>query len=188
MVFVVVLDPSGNHEQDGRRIGSGLDPGMVTFEGFDEGLANAVAFGTAHWGEAGNEAQRCSEHQCLCRSVSRAIISEPLNRIGRTDRREPALDAGQHQIAHHFAADPAGCGVPGDDLTIARVDREGDADHLAIPASDLQRIGRPALVGRQGDDAAIVRAHGTQAGMGLQQQVRLAHEAEDPLMVDEFGS
>ena len=159
---------------------------MVTFEGFDEGLANAVAFGTAHWGEAGNEAQRCSEHQCLCRSVSRAIISEPLNRIGRTDRREPALDQAsiRSRTISPLIPPVVACQamISRSHVSIAKATR------TTIPASDLQRIGRPALVGRQGDDAAIVRAHGTQAGMGLQQQVRLAHEAEDPLMVDEFGS
>jgi aromatic ring hydroxylase len=58
--------------------------------------------------------------------------------MGRSGGSEPSFDAGEHQVTHHLAAYPAGRSVPGDDLPVTRVDREGDADHLAVPATDLQ--------------------------------------------------
>jgi hypothetical protein len=41
-----------------------------------------------------------------------------------------------------------------DDLAVMGVDGEYDAHDLAIPAGDLQTIGRPALVGRRRDHAS----------------------------------
>ena len=54
---------------------------------------------------------------------------------------KPPFDAGQHQVSRDFAADPAGRGVPGDDLPVAGIDGEGDADPLAVPATDLEYVG-----------------------------------------------
>jgi hypothetical protein len=55
------------------------------------------------------------------------------------------LDAGEHQIAHHLAADTAGAGQPGDDLAIMGVSI-AKARHTTSPfqqaisrASDDQR-------------------------------------------------
>ena len=42
-------------------------------------------------------------------------------------------------------ADAAGAGLPGDDFSVAGVDGEDEADDLAIPATDFQAVGRPAL-------------------------------------------
>ena len=187
-MVVVVLDPVGDHLQHGRGIWSRLYPGVVAFESLDEGFADLVAFGTAHRREAGDEANCGSELQRFAGGVGGAIVGQPLDRMDRLGGGEPSFDAGQHQVTHHLAADPAGRSVPGDDLPVTGVDREGDADHLAVPATGLQYIGGPALIGRQGNDAALVCSHGTQADMRLQQQVCLAHEAKDPLVVDGFST
>src|SRR5690242_6743696 len=68
---------------------------------------------------------------------------------------EPALDALQRHVPHHLAADPgADHSYPGHDLAVVGVDGEGDVDELAVPAGDLEAIGRPALVRGRGNDSA----------------------------------
>jgi hypothetical protein len=57
VVLVVVLYREWDHLQHGCGIWSGLDPGVVAFEGFDECFADAVALGASHRGEAGDEAE-----------------------------------------------------------------------------------------------------------------------------------
>src|SRR6185437_8007525 len=44
--------------------------------------------------------------------------------------------------------------------------------------------GRPALIGRQGNDAALVRPDWSSADMRLKQQLALGHQAEDALVID----
>jgi hypothetical protein len=85
MVVVIVLDPAGEHLQHGCVIWFGLDPGVVAFEGFDEGLADPIALRASPWGEAGHEDQS---------GVGGAVISEPLNRMARPGGGEPSFDAG----------------------------------------------------------------------------------------------
>ena len=68
--------------------------------------------------------------------------------------------------------------MPGDDLPVTGVDR-GDTGDLVVLAADFQHIGRPALVGRQGNDPALMCPNWSQADIRLQQQRRLAHEAKD---------
>ena len=91
----------------------------------------------------------------VSRAVQGTIISQPLNRMRSPCGGKPLLDAGEHQVAYHFVVDAGGGGVRGDDFPVAGVDREGDADDFAVPATDFQHIGRPALDGRQGNDAAV---------------------------------
>src|SRR5215813_10585193 len=105
VILVVVIDPTWEHLQHGCGIWSGLDPGVVALECFDEGLADAIALGASHWGEAGNEAKCDGELQCFPRGVSGTVVSEPLNRMRRPGSGKPLLDTGEHQVAHHFAAD-----------------------------------------------------------------------------------
>lgn len=102
------------HLQHGRGIWSGSDPGVVPLEGFDEGLADAIALGASHRGEAGNEAKCDGELPCFSRGVSGTVVSEPLNRMRRPGSGEPLLDTSEHQIAHHFTVDTGGGGVPRD--------------------------------------------------------------------------
>src|SRR5579872_3191260 len=83
MVLVVVLDPKREHLQHGCGIWSGLDPGVVALEGFDEGLADAVALGASHRGKAGNEAKCGGELQCFLRGVGGTVVSQPLNLMRR---------------------------------------------------------------------------------------------------------
>jgi hypothetical protein len=74
------------------------------------------------------------------------VVGEPLHRMRRADRTEALLDAVDHHVTDHLAADAGGCRHPGDRLMIMAVEGEGDAHDLAIPAGELQRIRAPAAV------------------------------------------
>jgi hypothetical protein len=43
MVFGIVVDPTRQLLQDSERIWTRLDPRLIAFKGFDEGLADTVA-------------------------------------------------------------------------------------------------------------------------------------------------
>jgi hypothetical protein len=53
MVFVVVVDPFRRLLQHSEGVRTRLDPRVIAFEGFDEGLAGTVAYRAAYWGEKG---------------------------------------------------------------------------------------------------------------------------------------
>ena len=167
---IVILEPGWQLLHDGDGIWPWVYAGIVALKGFDEGLADAVAFRASDWSEARNKVQRGCEIDGLSGGIGRAIISQPLDRRGRAERIEPSLNAIKHHVADHFAGDAAGLsGDPGDDLAVMGVDGEGDAHHLAVPAWNLKAIGCPTLVRGRRDDAALMSPNGTPAGMGLQQ-------------------
>lgn len=95
--------------------------------------ADAIAFWAANWREARYETKSCGEVAGFAGSERRGIVGEPLLGMGCPEGSEPAVDAGQHEIANHLAADTAGICLPSDDL--------------AVPAADFRAIGGPALVG-----------------------------------------
>ncbi len=113
---------------------------------------------------------------------------QPLNGVRCPQGVESPFDTGQHEVAHHLAADAAGAGLPGDDFSVAGVDGEHEADDFAIPATDFQAVGRPALIGRQGNDAALMGPDWSMTDMRLEQQLALRHEAEDTFVVDGLGA
>jgi hypothetical protein len=55
---VVVLEPGGELPEDRDGVRTGVHPDVVALDGFDEGLADAVALGTADRREAGSEVRR----------------------------------------------------------------------------------------------------------------------------------
>ena len=61
MVLVVVLDPAWELGEHGQGIRTRLYPGVVALEGLHESLADAVALGAAHRGEAGDQVKGCGE-------------------------------------------------------------------------------------------------------------------------------
>ena len=75
----------------GQVVGARLHLGMVTLEGFDERLADVVALGAAHRGEAGYEVEHDGEVARVPGSVGLAVVGEPLGVHGRC---RPLLDAG----------------------------------------------------------------------------------------------
>ena len=188
MVFVIIVDPARQLLQNGQGIRTRLDAGVVALEGFHEGLADPVALWAEDGCEAGHQGQRGGEFQCLTGGISGAVVRQPLNGMWCPQGVEPSFDAGQHEVAHHFTADAAGAGLPGDDFSVAGVDGEDEAHDLAIPAADFQAVGRPAVIGRQGNNAAFMRADRPMADMRLEQQLALRHEAKDTLVVDRLGA
>lgn len=125
MVFVVVGDPGPDPIQNGVGVGTGLHAGIVALERFNERLAHPVALRRAHRCEARHETQGCCEGQCLGGCEGRAVVGQPLHGMGGAQAAEAHLDAGQHEIAHHLAGDPARRGHPGDDLAVMGVNGEG---------------------------------------------------------------
>lgn len=57
MVFVIILEPSGDLVERRQRVRQGIDAHVVALEGSDEGLTEAVAFGARDRGEAGHEVE-----------------------------------------------------------------------------------------------------------------------------------
>ena len=166
---IVILEPGWQLLEDGDGVWPLVDAGIIAFQGFDEGLADAVAFRATDRREAWNKVQGCGEVGGLGGGIGGAIIGEPLDWMWGAERVEPALDAVEHHVADHLTGNAAAMGRdPGDDFAVMGVDREGDAHHLAIPAWYLKAIGRSALVGDSCDDAALMSANGAPAGMGLQ--------------------
>ena len=58
---VVILEPGGQLLKDGDGVWPWVHAGIVTFQGFDEGLADAVAFRATDRREAWNKVQGCGE-------------------------------------------------------------------------------------------------------------------------------
>ena len=108
-----------------------------------------------------------------------------LDRLRGAVGSEAALDGGEHHVADVRAGDPGtrNCGV-GDDLAVEGVDDEGDADALAIPAADLQRIRAPADVRCHDRDLAVMDAAFPPAGGSLERQAVLAENAQHPFAID----
>lgn len=79
--------------------------------------------------------------------ATRAFVAQYLERMRCPVVREPPLDGLQHHVADVRSAD-AGVhdGSPGDDLPVVRVDHEGAADDVAVPAGELDAVGAPADV------------------------------------------
>ena len=90
---VVVLEPGGDLLQDRDGVWPGVHTGVVALEGFDEGLADAVAFWAADRREARQEVQRGREVGRLRGCVGGAVVGEPLDGLRGAYGVEPALDA-----------------------------------------------------------------------------------------------
>ena len=72
---------------------------------------------------------------------------------------------GDHEIADHLARDAGiGEGKPGDDLAIAGIQDEEDANDLAVSGMDFQMIRTPPDVRAQRNDDAVMDAAGTPCG------------------------
>jgi hypothetical protein len=61
MYVIIILEPSWQLLHDGDGIWPWVYAGIVALKGFDEGLADAVAFRASDWREARNKVQRGCE-------------------------------------------------------------------------------------------------------------------------------
>ena len=184
MVVVVVVDPGRELLQHRENVRPRLYACTLALEGLDEGFAGTVAFRAPDRGKAGQEGEGGNKLEGLASGLSGPVIRGALHGTGCPQGIEPSLDAGEHQNAHHLAADAAGAGLPGDDLAVTGVDGEGDPHDFAVRAADLQPVRGPALVGRRSYDLPFMRTNRPQADIRLQQKVGLRHQAKDALVVD----
>jgi hypothetical protein len=105
---------------------------VVALEGLHERLGDAIAFRAFDRREAGFEVQCDRDVERLGGRIDRAVVCEPLDRMGCTNRPEAAPDALDHEVTDHLAGDACGGSAPADDLAIMAVECEGDAHDLAV--------------------------------------------------------
>jgi hypothetical protein len=103
---------------------------------------------------------------------------------GRQRAPKAPLHALEHQIPDHLPADAAGARAPGHGFPIAGVQSKGDSHGFTIPAGDLEAVGGPAQIGPDRDDLAVVNSAWRLAGVTLQQQTVLRHQAIDAFVVE----
>src|SRR3954464_14534055 len=184
MHAVVMFEPRNELAQHAGRIGLRTDPSVIPFESFDEGFSHAVGLGALDWRRAGQEADVSRQGAGVPGGVGRAVVREPLDRLGQfVDKPEAALDAFDHQVADVGAVDAAGRRHPGDRLAVAAIQREGDAHLLAVVAADLEPVRAPSRIGAVDRDPAIVPPFLTVAGMAVEQKTVRLHDPVDPLDV-----
>ena len=93
------------------------------------------------------------------RDVARAVVAEPFNLLRCShDVGEAVLDGSQHHVAHHIATVAAGRRRPTHRFTVAAIQRERDAQRLAILAAEFEAIRAPALVALGHRDSTVVPA------------------------------
>jgi hypothetical protein len=82
---VVVLHPAIDESKGCGGIRDRIDPDVVAFEGFHEGLGHAVALGAFDWGEAWEQVERPGDLDGFVGGEDRAVVGKPLHRIRRAD-------------------------------------------------------------------------------------------------------
>src|SRR4051795_10442892 len=77
MVFVVVQEPSGDLPECGDRIRKRVHANIVSLEGFDEALGDAIRFRALNGSEARDEIEGGREGPGLVCRVDAAIVGKP---------------------------------------------------------------------------------------------------------------
>src|SRR4051794_2645879 len=77
MVFVVVLEPSGDLPECGDRLRKRVHANIVSLEGFDEALGDAIRFRALNGSKAGDEIESGGEGPGLVCRVDAAIVGKP---------------------------------------------------------------------------------------------------------------
>lgn len=114
---------------------------IVPFQGFDEGLGDAVALWASNGGKEQIDAESSDDLRGLPGEIGAAIVGEPFQSVRDLEGLRAAFHRRDHEVTHHFAGDAGiGHGRSGDDLPVAGIDDEQNADHLAIAGMDLQMI------------------------------------------------
>jgi hypothetical protein len=72
---IVILEPGWQLLEDGDGVWPRVHAGIIAFQGFDEGLADAVAFRATDRREAWNKVQGCGEVLGFGGDIGGAIIS-----------------------------------------------------------------------------------------------------------------
>lgn len=148
MDFIVIVEPFWQQGHDGFGICQDSVSGIVAFERFDEGLRDAVALRRSDRSKGKPQAQRHCGCRRLPRDIGAAVVGQPFDRMRCPCATESVLDGLDHQITHHLARNAAmGDGRPGDDLAVAGIDDEENADDIAVAAFEFEMVRAPADVG-----------------------------------------
>ena len=180
----VVGEPAWQLLDDGPGVRPGVHADIVALEGTDERLCHAVRLRAADRGRARDQLDVAGEGSGVARDIAAAVVAQPLDRLGQAvHRSEAVLDGGDHQVPDVLGADAAGRRHVPHRLAVAAVEREGDADLLAIVARDLQPIRAPAGVALVDGDPAVVTSFLAMFAIPLEQQPVHLHDAVHALWV-----
>lgn len=72
--------------------------------------------------------------------VGRAVVRQPFDGLRGLRGAEALFDGGQHHVAHHITAMPAGRRCPANRLAVAAVQRKRHAQRRTIVAPELEAI------------------------------------------------
>src|SRR5690606_1500911 len=114
---------------------------IVALESVDEGFRDAVALRAFHMSEAGFEADLSCKDARFPGSVGRTIIGQHFDQTWCLASAEALFDGLKHHVTDVRAADArVDDRSPADDFTVVRINDEGAAHDLAIPAVELEAI------------------------------------------------
>lgn len=139
-------------------VGTIVNVHVVALERFDEGLGHTVRLRAPDRREARYETEADGKVDRIVGAVAAAVIGQPLDGLQDALRAEAPLDAFDHQVAEHLAADAVGRCAPSHDFPVTGIEGERDSHRLAVPAGDLEAVRRPTQVGADRDDSAVVDA------------------------------
>src|ERR1700745_1173429 len=183
--LVVVLEPFRQRADDGGGVGLWIDSDVITLEHTHESFRHSVRLWAFHGRCQRQKADILGEVARFNRRIARAIVAEPFDdRRQMIDPPEALLDRRHHEVAHVLALDPFGGGDMTHGLTIATVEREGDANFLGIVAGDLEAVRTPAQVRLCDRNLAVMAAFFMGAGMLTKKKSVNTHDAVDALAVD----
>lgn len=101
--FIVIVEPFRQQAQDGFGVWQDDVSGVITLQGFDEGLGDDIALRRADRGEGQPQAQRRCGSRRFPSDVGATVVGQPFDRMRRLGVAEALLDGLYHQIAHHLA-------------------------------------------------------------------------------------
>src|SRR5258705_3359937 len=185
MNLIVMLEGRIELAQHGECIAAVHTVSVVAFEGLDEGFCHAVGLRTRNRRRQRLEADLAGKRTRVARNVRGPVVGQPFNRLRRRGGAEACLHRLEHQVAHHVAGDATGGGYPTHRFSVAAVQGKGNPHSLPIVAGDLEPVRAPAPVTLTDRDPTIVTARiDGPASVPAQQQLVVAHDAVDTLVVD----
>src|SRR5436190_120957 len=94
MHAVIMLEPAIELAQHAGRVWLRTDPGVIPFEGFDEGFSHAVRLWALDRRRARYQADVSRQGAGVAGGIGRTVVRQPLDRLGQfVDQTEAALDA-----------------------------------------------------------------------------------------------
>jgi hypothetical protein len=147
-------------------------------------LCEPIRFWTVRRRSTDLKAQLSSEFDRLPTCVLRAVVAQPLDRLGKLfNASEPAFDGLQHEIPNLLASEAICRRVGCDYFSVAAINNKGNSDKISVPAADMEYITRIAHVTRQSDYFAVVSSSWFWAEP-FQKKILFTHNAVNFFAID----